>query len=117
MDYFKINGVDYSDCVCGLEVSRNAIYNSQTNCMGDTVVDYINSKREIDVDIISLDNNKTSEILNQINNVVVSITFLDPITKTMEEATCLIPKTKIKYYTIQQDNVRIDSFSLGFEEL
>ena len=47
MAYFKINGVDYSMYVNALKVSRECNYNAQTNANGDTVVDYINTKRNI----------------------------------------------------------------------
>lgn len=55
MTYFKINDIDYSMYVNELKVSKEANYNAQTNAHGDTVVDFINSKREIEVGIIPLD--------------------------------------------------------------
>ena len=47
MAYFKIGDTDFSAYVNGLKVNKNAVYNSQTNASGDTLVDYINSKRTL----------------------------------------------------------------------
>ena len=52
MSYFKIGEHDYSNCVCELKVKSAVNYNAQANAAGDTVVDKINSKREIEVGII-----------------------------------------------------------------
>ena len=54
MSYFKINNVDYSMYVNELKVSKDVNYNAQTNAAGDTVVDYVNKKRTIEVGIIPL---------------------------------------------------------------
>lgn len=54
MAYFKIGDVDFSLYVNSLKVSKTANYSAQTNAAGDTVVDYINSKRTIEVGIIPL---------------------------------------------------------------
>ena len=54
MAYFKIDDVDFSTYVNELKINKSSVYNSQTNAAGDTVVDYINAKREIEVGIIPL---------------------------------------------------------------
>ena len=54
MSYFKINDIDFSNMVNALKIGKTASYSSQVNALGDSLVDYINSKRTIEVGIIPL---------------------------------------------------------------
>ena len=118
MAYFKINNVDYSMYVNSLEITTNTNYNAQTNAAGNTVVDYINQKRQIKVGIIPLDNVVMASLKNVIDEFNVSISFLNPNTKTLEEnIDVIIPSNEIKYYTIQVNKVSFDGFTLTFTEL
>ena len=118
MAYFKINGKDFSHLVSALRVSREAKYNAQTNAAGNTVVDYINSKREIEVEIIPLDSVKMIEIQAELSQFEVSISFRNPITGSMEEnIACIIPDDEIEYYTIQTNKVLYKALKLTFSEL
>ena len=117
MAYFMINGIDFSDCVCGLKITNNSTYNAQTNAAGNTVVDYINSKRSVEVGIIPLDDAAMQELLAAINKFNVSLTFRDPTDGTLEEINAIIPSSDIDYYTIQIDRVSYNAMSLTFTEL
>ena len=118
MAYFKINNVDYSMYVNSLQITTDTNYNAQTNAAGNTVVDYINQKRQIKVGIIPLDNVVMASLKNAIDNFNVSITFLNPNTKALEEnIDVIIPSNAIKYYTIQMDKVSFEGLTLTFTEL
>ena len=118
MAYFKINNVDYSMYVNSLEITTNTNYNAQTNAAGNTVVDYINQKRQIKVGIIPLDDVVMANLKTAIDNFNVNISFLNPNTKTLEEnIDVIIPSNEIKYYTIQVNKVSFDGFTLTFTEL
>lgn len=118
MAYFKINGVDYSMYVNELKVSKAANYNAQTNAAGDTVVDYINHKREIEVGIIPLNDTVMANLQAAIDGFNVSISFLNPQTKVLEEnVNCIIPSNEVEYYTIQGAKVMFNAMSLTFIEL
>lgn len=118
MAYFKINNVDYSMYVNSLEITTNTNYNAQTNAAGNTVVDYINQKRQIKVGIIPLDDVVMASLKNAIDNFNVSISFLNPNTKALEEnIDVIIPSNAIKYYTIQVNKVSFESLTLTFTEL
>ena len=118
MAYFKINGVDYSMYVNELKVQKAVNYNAQQNAAGDTVVDYINSKRSIEVGIIALDNSVMPQILNAVDAFNVSISFRNPQTDALEEnINCIIPSTEVEYYTIQTDKVMYNGMNLTFTEL
>lgn len=118
MAYFKIGGADYSKYVNALKVENAANYTAQTNAAGDTVVDYINSKRTIEVGIIPLDSAAMAGLLADIAAFNVLISFRNPITNALEEnVDCIIPTDAVEYYTIRADKVSYKAFTLKFTEL
>lgn len=118
MAYFKIGDVDFSAYVNELTVKKSANYNAQTNAAGDTVVDYINTKRQIEVGIITLDEADAQTILAAVEGFNVLISYRDPRTGALVEGVnCIIPDTDVEYYTIQTDKVLVNEFSLKFTEL
>lgn len=117
MAYFMINDIDYSHCVNELKVGTEANYNAQTNAAGDTVVDYINTKRIIEVGIIPLNELTLANLTTAIDNFNVAITFLNPKANTVETINCIIPSSNVEYYTIQTDKVMSKAFTLQFIEL
>lgn len=118
MAYFKINNTDFSMCVNKLDVKKSANYTAQMNAAGDTVVDYINSKRTFEVGIIPLTPTDMMALQNAISNMSVTISFLNPGTNAIEEnVNCIIPENAVSYYTIQAGKVLFNAFSLTFTEL
>ena len=118
MAYFKINDIDYSMYVSSLKVDNTANYVAQTNAAGNSIVDYINSKRVIEVGIIPLDDTAMSELQAAINEFSISISFRNPQTNELEEnISCIIPTSSIEYYTIQVNKVLYKAFTLKFIEL
>lgn len=118
MTYFKINNTDYSMYVNELKVNDTDNYNAQTNAAGDTVVDYINKKRTIEVGIIPLqDGTVVKGLLEKLSTFNVSISFRNPQTAELETINCIIPSKDIEYYTIQANKVMYKAFSLTFTEL
>ena len=118
MAYLKINNVDYSMYVNALKVNSKAVYTSQTNAAGNTVVDYINSKRVIEVGIIPLDSAAMVSLQRAIRGFNVTLSFRNPNTGALENGVnCIIPSNEIEYYTIQQNKVMYNAFTLKFEEL
>lgn len=118
MAYFKINGYDFSHYVNELKVERAANYYSQTNAAGDTVVDYINHKRTIEVGIIPVESEAMIELQNVLTELNVQIAYRDPMTGVLVEGVnCIIPKNNVEYYTIRTDKVMYKAFTLKFIEL
>lgn len=118
MAYFMINNQDFSRYVSGLKINKAITYNAQQNAAGDSVVDYVNSKREIEVTIIPLDNIAMVALQNAIEPFNVSISFLNPRTNMLEEGvSCIIPETEIEYYTIQANKTMFNAVTLKFIEL
>jgi hypothetical protein len=118
MTYFKIGNNDYSKYINTLNISTDTNYNAQTNAAGDTVVDYINKKRIIEVGIIPLNDAVMADLQADIEAFNVSISFLNPKTKLLEEnVNCIIPSNKVEYYTIQVNKVMYKALTLTFTEL
>ena len=118
MTYLKINGVDYSRYVNALKIKRKASYTAQTNAAGDTVVDYINTKRSITVGIIPLESASMKSLQNAINGFSVTLSFRNPQTGVLEEnVACIIPENEVDYYTIQDNKVMYKALTLNFTEL
>ena len=80
MAYLKINDIDFSMYVKELKVTNSVNYNAQTNANGDTVVDYINKKRVIDITIIPLTQDRAKTVLQEVDKFNVSLSFLNPNT-------------------------------------
>lgn len=117
MAYLKINNNDYSAYTSSLKVSSAANYNAQTNAAGNTVVDYINKKRTIEVGIIALDDTVMKNLLADISNLNVTVSFRNPVTNNLDNVACIIPTNNIEYYTIQSNKVMYKAFTLTFIEL
>ena len=118
MAYFKINNIDYSKYVNKLNVTKTKIYNEQTNANGNTVVDLINTKRIIEVGIIPLDAVAMAELQTAIDNFNVLVSFRNPLTNALEEnVNCIIPENAVEYYTIQNNKVLYNAFTIQIQEL
>lgn len=118
MDYFVIDDIDFSMYVNELKINKETNYNAQTNAAGNTVVDYINSKRTIEVGIIPLNDDAMVSLLTAIDAFNVSISFLNPYTGLLEDkVNCIIPSANIEYYTIQVNKVMFKALKLKFIEL
>ena len=116
MAYFKIGKTDFSNIVHELKIDKTSNYNSQTNAAGDTVVDYINTKRIIEVGIIPLDDTDMANLQTAINDFDVMISFRNPKTNQLETIFCIIPESGVEYYTIQANKVMYKAFKLKFIE-
>ena len=118
MAFFKIGNNDYSMFTSELKVAVNHNYNAQTNAEGNTVIDYINKKRVVNVVIIPLNDENMARLQADINAFNVSISFLNPETKALEAGVnCIIAKNEAEYYTIQETKTMFKAISLTFEEL
>ena len=117
MAYFMINNNDYSAYCNALNVKKEVVYNVQTNAAGDSVVDYINAKREIEVGIIPINDTIMAQLQADLDLFNVSISFRNPKTNALESVDVIIPETEIEYYTIQTKKVMYNEFKLTFIEL
>lgn len=117
MAYFKIDNVDFSDCVNELKIGVENKYNAQTNANGDTVVDYINRKKIIEVGIIPLNETYLAKLTNALKNFNMSITYINPETNGLSVSNCILPASNIEYQMIRVDKILSKAFTLQFIEL
>lgn len=117
MAYFMIGDTDYSMYCNSLKIKKSVNYNAQTNAAGNTVVDYINSKRTIEVGIIPLNDAAMLKLQLALASFNVSISFRNPQTNDIETIDCIIPETEADFYTIQVGKVLYNAATLTFTEL
>ena len=118
MAYFKIGDLDFSPYVNKLTVETQANYTAQTNAAGNSVVDFINTKRTITVGIIPLNALNKMKLQQALAAFSVSISFLNPNTNILEEnVACIIPAYDADYYTIQANKTLFNAATLTFTEL
>lgn len=117
MAYFKINDTDYSMYTSALKITNASNYTSQTNAHYDTVVDYINDKKTVEVEIIPLNDTVMQQLTADISGLGMSISYLNPQTKQLKTISCILPSTNIEYYTIRQNNISFKKLKLKFTEL
>lgn len=118
MAYFKIGENDYSSIVSGLKVVSESNFNAQLNAAGDTVVDYINTKRSLEVEVIALDDTKMAALLTDLAQFNVSISYRNPQTNMLEEnVNCIVPSRDVEYYTIRADKVMYKAMTIKITEL
>lgn len=117
MAYIKINNKDYSAFCNTLKVENTVNYNAQTSAAGNTVVDYINSKRTVEVGIIPLTDANMIALQAELDKFNITLSFLNPRTNQLEEMICIIPSNGVEYYTIQAGKVLYKAITLTFVEL
>ena len=118
MTYLTMNGVDFSAYVNDLKVTNTHQYSALTNAAGNTIVDYINNKRMLEVGIIPVDDTAMAQLLEVINGFNVVVSFRNPQTNVLEEdVNFIIPTNAVAYYTIRADKVMYDGFVLNLQEL
>lgn len=118
MSYILINNTDFSMYCNELKIEKAANYNAQTNAAGNTVVDFINHKRTIEVGIIPLDDAAMKRLQTAIDAFNVTLSFRNPLTGALEEGVnCILPSSNIEYYTIQVNKVMYKALTLKFIEL
>lgn len=117
--YFKINDTDFSYLVSGLKVGYETLVsdNSGRNANGDTVIDVINKKIKVYITFRHMTDAEMNGLLTAIDNYVVNISFLDPLTKSLKTINCYTGTPEPEYYTIQPSYVIYKPMSLNFVEL
>lgn len=118
MTYFAIRDLDCSQYVRSLKVKTQDIYNSQTNARGNTVVDYIASKKIVEVEIIPLDDTTMAQILTAIKDFGLAISYREPQTNKLKtNMVCIVGDKDVEFYTIRADKIMYKALKLKFTEL
>ena len=115
-EYFKIDNTDISNFVSSLKITTKRNYSAQSNAAGNRVVDYLNEKRKIEVEIIPLEESDYRQVLSaiQFNS---TISYRNPQTGELTTANSIIDSNETAYYTIQQNRVMYKKMKLTYNEL
>ena len=119
MNYFEINGQDFSSLVSSLKVGYETLVseNSGRNANGDSVIDVINKKCKVYIGLRHTTESEMQSFLAAIEDFVVNASFLDPKTNSIKTITAYIGTPEPEYYTIQNDRILYKPLSLNFIEL
>lgn len=116
--FFKIGGSDFSSLVSALKVGYETLVSDESgrNANGDTVIDVINKKRKLYVTLRHTTNSEMANFLAAIDDYVVTVSYLDPKTNSLESMTAYTGTPEPEYYTIS-DKTIYKPLSLNFIEL
>ena len=114
--YFTINGKDFSNMVSGLKVGYETLVadGSGRNAAGDTVIDVINHKYKLYVELRHTMGAEMQAFLAAIQDYVVTVGFLNPKTNSLESITAYTGTPEPEYYTIQPNHIIYKPMSLNF---
>lgn len=119
MNYFKINGTDFSHLVKSLKVGYETLVSDSSgrNAAGNTVIDVINRKIKLYVGLRHTTESEMRSFLSAIANYQVEATFLDPETNEFTTITTYTGTPEPEYYTIQANGTIYKPMNLNFIEL
>lgn len=119
INYLKINNVDFSDIVSGLKVGFETLVSdgSGRNAAGDSVIDVINEKVKLYVNLRHTTGAEMDRFLGAIEGFLVDVTFLNPRTLQLSTIHAYIGTPEPEFYTIQPNNIIYKPMSLNFIEL
>lgn len=116
MAYLKINDHDYSQYVNKLIVDTTHKYTARENASGNLLVKHITEKKKLQVGIIPLEASVLKTLMQDINSFEVTVTYLEPVTNSLQTIDCIIPVHSIDYYTIQAGKTMTKAFTFSCEE-
>jgi 5'-3' exonuclease len=116
--YFKINNIDFSHLVSGMKVGYETLVseNSGRNANGDTVIDVINKKTKVYITLRHTTNAEMDSFLTAIQDYVVNVSYLDPVSQTLKTITTYTGTPEPEYYTIS-DKTIFKPMNINFIEL
>lgn len=117
MAIFKINNTDFSSLIAGLKVGYETLVssNSGRNANGDTVIDVINMKRKVYIELRHTTFVEMQAFLAAIADYTVTIQYLDPRDNTLQEAVTYIGTPEPEYYNVSKTIFK--PMALNFIEL
>lgn len=119
MAYFKIGSTDFSDFVSALKCNYETLLSSDSgrNAAGDNVIDIVNRKWKLEVSFIPMTDTQMQAFMSAISDFVVSVQFLNPITKSLSTITAYTGTPALDYYRIKTDETIFKPFSLSFIQM
>ena len=119
MAYFKVNNHDFSHLVSGMKVGLETLVSDSSgrNAAGNTVIDVINKKYKVYINLRHTTEQEMDSFLQAISDYVVSVSFLDPMEGAFTTITAYTGTPEPEYYTIQAGKIIYKPMSINFIEL
>lgn len=118
MEYFKINGHDYSPYVSQLTVDTQHVFNGGTKTNGQDWAVLKYTRRVLTVGIIPLDEDTMAQLQADLNRFNVTVAYRDPATNAMREnVKCVIPNNAVSYYNLAGVGKMYKGFLFTVKEL
>jgi hypothetical protein len=118
MAYFKVGDTDFSNIVSGLKIGYETIVSDESgrNANGDTVMDIVNRKIKVYVELRHTTRAEMTKFLSTLGNYKVDVTFLNPKTNAMKTIRAYTGTPEPEYYTLS-DKTLYKPMSINFIEL
>lgn len=121
MNYFKINGQDFSSLVKSMKVGFETLVadDSGRNANGDMFIELqnINKKCKVYIGLRYTTQEEMESFLAAIEGYKVNVSFLNPKTNSIKTITAYTGTPEPDYYTIQDGKILYKPLSLNFIEL
>ena len=118
MVVLKIGNLDVSAMLISYEVEHNKqVKNVKTNAQGDTTFSLVKPKYKIYCIFSGGDENERKTLLEAIDPYYLTVTFRDPITKSLKTISCYPGIAKTKYTRLSDAMQRVDEVSINFIEM
>lgn len=119
MNYFLINGADFSRLVKSLKVSYETLVSDSSgrNANGDTVIDIVGRKIKLAVGFIPMSGADMEALLAAVSGYVLTVAYRDPQTGANKSITAYTGTPEPDYYTLSGGRVLYKELSLSFIEL
>lgn len=118
MAYLKVEGTDFSNIVSGLKIGYETIVSDESgrNANGDTVMEIVNRKIKVYVELRHTTRKEMTAFLSSLANYKVDVTFLNPKTNALKTIRAYTGTPEPEYYTLS-DKTLYKPMSLNFIEL
>lgn len=117
--YFAIDGQDYSDLVSGMKVGYETLVSEDSgrNAAGDTVLDIVNRKIKLYINLRHTTGAEMSEFLSAIENFICEVSFMNPLTGDIETILAYTGTPEPEYYTLQPTITIFKPLEINFIQL
>lgn len=119
MAYLKIGDKDFSSLVSGLKVGFETLVsdNSGRNASGNTVIDIVNEKVKLYLNLRHTTEEEMNSFLAAIQSYVFNVSFRNPRSGELTTIQAYTGTPEPEYYTIQDGFVLYKPLSINFIEL
>lgn len=119
MEYFGINGVDFSHMVSSHKIGYETLVSDKSgrNAAGDSVIDVVNRKRKLYITFRHTTGEEMAELLHAIADYVITVQYFDAKGEEVLDFTAYHGTPEPELYTKQGEHIIYKPMALNFIEL